>query len=165
MPKLNEAVGVALLFLVIFLTLSLVSYQAQDPSWNTAATIGETQNLTGAVGAHIADLLLQSFGLAAFMVPVLALALAWKWIRSSPIEAQWARILGCLLLMLSLSSTLALAPDWRIFHQSIPIGGMAGALLAGGLVARLNITGAGLLTLACFTMSLYLLTSFSIFHV
>jgi len=160
--KLNEAIGVALLFLVIFLTLSLVSYHGQDPSWNTAAAVGKAQNLTGPIGAHISDFLLQSFGLAAFLIPALLLAMAWKWLRSSPIQAQWARLSGCGLMMLSLSSTLALAPDWHIFQRSIPIGGMAGAIVAGALVGGLNITGAGLMTLACFTMSLYLLTSFSV---
>ena len=45
--RLNEATGFVLLSLGLFLWLSLVSYQAQDPSWNTSAGSARPLNLTG----------------------------------------------------------------------------------------------------------------------
>src|SRR6266436_6942422 len=83
--RLNEAIGVAFLSLGLFLWLSLVSYQSQDPSSNTSAGSAHPLNLTGYVGSYLADLLLQSFGLAAFAFPILFLLLAWKWLRSDKI--------------------------------------------------------------------------------
>src|ERR1700722_19808761 len=46
--RLNEATGVVLLSLGLFLWLSLLSYQTQDPSWNTATTSSTRRvHLTG----------------------------------------------------------------------------------------------------------------------
>ena len=57
--RLNEATGLVLFFLGCFLWLSLLSYQAQDPSWNTAASSARPLNLTGYAGSYVADVLLQ----------------------------------------------------------------------------------------------------------
>src|SRR5580704_16500155 len=66
---LMAAAGVAVL-------VALASYQAGDPSLNTA-TAGHARNLAGPPGAIVADLLLQGFGIAGAL-PGLAL-LAWSW--------------------------------------------------------------------------------------
>ena len=49
---------------------------------------GAHSNLIGPVGAHVADLFLQSFGLAAFLFSVLIFALGWKWIRSEAVQPR-----------------------------------------------------------------------------
>jgi len=164
-PRLNEVCGVVLLFSVVSLTLSLISYHPRDASWNTAASAAQVNNLLGSAGAHVADLMWQSLGASVFFAPLLLTALAWKWIRSAPVPAPWVRIFGCLLLTLSASSMLGLARDFRFFDNSIPLGGMIGLLLADLLVAGLNVTGAVLLATACIVVSLYLISSFSVFLV
>ena len=58
---LNEVTGLLLLSVGLFLWLSLVSYQAQDPSWNTSAGSARRLNLIGYVGSYLVDLLLQTF--------------------------------------------------------------------------------------------------------
>ena len=63
------AAGLALL-------LALLSYNALDPSLDTAA-IRRVANLVGAPGAIVADLLIQAFGIVAIL-PALTL-LAWAW--------------------------------------------------------------------------------------
>ena len=79
--RLNEAVAVVCLFAGLFLLIGLVSYHPFDPSWNTVNGGAKPLNLTGPVGAHLADILLQVFGLTAFAIPALILMLGWKWIR------------------------------------------------------------------------------------
>src|SRR5690606_16987415 len=54
------------------LVLSFLSYNPADPSWNTAAP-GEAGNWMGGFGAVLADLGLQSFGLAAWPAALLML--------------------------------------------------------------------------------------------
>src|ERR1700688_3522160 len=93
-PRLNEAVAVVFLFAGLFVLLSLVSYHPFDPSWNTAIGPTKPGNLTGRVGAIIADFLLQALGLAAYTVPLLILLLGWKWVQSSTIETPWVKTLG-----------------------------------------------------------------------
>jgi DNA segregation ATPase FtsK/SpoIIIE, S-DNA-T family len=80
-PRLNEITGFLLLSLGLVLLLSLVSYHAQDPSWDTAAAV-RPHNLVGYPGAWLADFFYQSFGAAAFLFPLLLFLLAWRWIRS-----------------------------------------------------------------------------------
>ncbi len=148
-------------FAGVFIALSLVSYFPQDPSWNTAAGAARAHNLTGVAGAHVADLLFQLFGLTAFGIPALIWALAWKWIRSRPIEAGWVRLGGSTVLVLSVSTGASLATSWRPWHGAFASGGVIGTLLADSLVSSLNPMGTLLLTGVCFILSLYLLSKFS----
>ncbi len=45
--RLNEAVGILLLLLGLAVSLSLLSYSAADPSWNTATGTTHVHNLLG----------------------------------------------------------------------------------------------------------------------
>jgi S-DNA-T family DNA segregation ATPase FtsK/SpoIIIE len=74
--RLNEAVAFVFLFSGLFFVLSLVSYHADDPSWNVVSSAAHARNLMGIVGAHVSDLCLQSLGLAAFAIPLLLWLLA-----------------------------------------------------------------------------------------
>jgi len=159
--RLNEAAAFVYTFAGVFLALSLVSYFPQDPSWNTAAGTVRAHNLTGSVGAHVADLLFQLFGLTAFGLPILVWALAWKWIRSRPIEAGWVRLGGSILLLLSVSTGACLSTSWRPWHGAFASGGVLGTLLADSLITSLNPIGTALVTGICFILSLYLLSTFS----
>ncbi len=158
--RLNEAVGVVLLALSLLLWLCLLTYQHPDPSWNTAGGTA-ARNLIGPAGALTADLALQAFGLAAFSFPVLLLLLAWKWVRSSPLEAPAARVAGAALFTLSLAALVSLVPDWRVFGGAIPAGGLAGVLLAGWLVGLLNVAGSVIVAATALVISVYLFSSFS----
>jgi S-DNA-T family DNA segregation ATPase FtsK/SpoIIIE len=159
--RLNEVTGVVLLFAALVLWLSLLSYQAQDESWNTAGASVRAHNLIGPVGAHIADIGLQVFGLAAFLFPVLLAILAWKWLRSEPVESPGVRVVGSALLLSSAASLVSLIPDWRVYSGAIPAGGLAGMLLAGWLESLMNVTGAALSAGLCLIVSLYLISTFS----
>jgi S-DNA-T family DNA segregation ATPase FtsK/SpoIIIE len=158
---LNEATGFVLLFIGLFLWLSVVSYQAQDPSWNTSAGSTRALNLTGPVGSYTADLLLQTFGLASFAFPVLALLLAWKWLRSEPVEAPVAKIIGTVLFLLSAGAVLSLGPDWRIFGGTIRPGGVLGLVVEDYLIGALNFTGSILLEITVLIVSIYLISTFT----
>src|ERR1700688_3413537 len=112
-PRLNEAAAVGLLIAGLFVFLSLASYHPFDPSLNTASMAAKPVNLTGRLGAFLADALLQAFGLGAFAVPALILALGWKWIRSAAIEAPWVKVCGAILLTEASCAALGLKPDWK----------------------------------------------------
>jgi len=80
--RFNEVTGFLLLSMGLVILLSLVSYHTQDPSWNTAAG-SRPLNLAGYPGAWLSDVLSATFGAAAFLFPLLAFLLSWKWIRST----------------------------------------------------------------------------------
>ena len=118
--RLNEVTGFLLLSLGLVTLLSLVSYHAQDPSWDTAAA-SRPLNLVGYPGSYLADLLFQAFGAAAFLFPLLTFLLAWKWIRSEDLEAGGAKIFGSLLLTVSLCAGLRFFPG-SLFGGARPAG-------------------------------------------
>jgi len=159
-PRLNEAVAVVFLFAGLFLLISLVSYDPFDPSWNTATAAAKPLNLMGRTGATLADLLLQSFGFAAYAIPVLTLLLGWSWVRSAPIHTPWAKLAGSGLLMGASCAAFGFGANWRPIADSLPAGGVVGGILADTLVAFMNLTGAAMFTGVCWILGLYLVSTF-----
>ena len=158
--RINELIGLLILSLGLVVLLSLASYHVQDPSLNTAAA-ARPRNLIGYPGAWFADLLLQGFGIGAFIFPIFLFGLAWKWVRSDAVEAGAVKLCGTLLLVLSLTAAVSLAPRLTLFNGAIPLGGLAGMLLAHYLVHVLNSTGAILLTVTTLIVSVYLVSTFT----
>jgi hypothetical protein len=159
--RFNEVTGVVLLSAAVLLWLSLLSYQVQDASWNTANGLTRPHNLIGPLGAHLADFGLQAFGLAAFILPVLLIVLAWKWVRSETLEAPGVKFFGAALFVFSTAVLVSLIPGWRLYSGTVPAGGLAGTLLAGALESAMNVTGAAVLAATCLIASLYLVSTFS----
>jgi len=100
--RLNEAGGLVFLFAGIFLILCLTSYHPQDPSWNSATGAAHAQNLIGLAGSYTADLCFQLLGLSAVSLPVLLWMLAWRWLRSDAIPAATVKVIGAVVLFLSI---------------------------------------------------------------
>ena len=153
--RLNEAVGLLLLLLGLAVSLSLVSYSPGDPSWDTATAATHTHNLLGLFGAKWADLLLQIFGISVFLLPIHIWALGWKWVRSSPIESPWFRVLGSLALWFCVSTACGLIPRPWLIAGAIHPSGIAGLVLADFLLARFDVAGAAIITVAAGIVALY----------
>jgi DNA segregation ATPase FtsK/SpoIIIE, S-DNA-T family len=159
--RLNEATALVFLFAGLFLTLSLVSYYPQDPSWNAVSGAARPRNLTGFAGSYISDFCFQMLGFAAFALPVLLWMLAWKWIRSTPIDAASVKLAGCAMLLLSICTAISIAGDWRPFASAFPAGGVIGILLADYSKRLLNPTGTVIVTATGLIVSIYLISTFS----
>jgi DNA segregation ATPase FtsK/SpoIIIE, S-DNA-T family len=161
--RLNEVTGFLFLAAGILFLLSMASFQPRDPSWDTAAGLtARTTNLIGPAGAQIADIFLQSFGLAAFLFPLLIFALGWKWIRSEPVEAPGIKLFGSVLMVSSACGAAALLPDWRLFDHTITLGGAAGFLIADSLKHSLNLAGTAVVLLTTLVIATYLVSTFTL---
>src|SRR5882762_6430125 len=158
--RLNEIVAIALVALGLLLFLCLFSYSPNDPSWNAAGEAG-THNWIGAVGANVAAGLFQGIGLAAYLLPFLFLAAAWRRIRSRRINAPVSRLAGLIVLVLSSAALLSLANIKPFFDASFNAGGLVGAVIARTLVGGLNTIGATILLVAIAAAGLLLATNFS----
>src|SRR5437763_6739039 len=101
--RLNELLGFLLCVSALLLFLALASYSPLDPSLNSASVLTGSRvarNWIGIVGAFGADLLLQFFGVGAFLLPIFAVAMGFRWFRSLKVVSPTAKTLGgiCLLL-------------------------------------------------------------------
>lgn len=159
--RLNEVTGVVYLVGAVVLSMSLYSFRLTDPSWNTAAAEMRAQNLIGKAGSYASDLLFQSFGLAAWLLPIAILAVALKWVLSKPINLPWVKLIGFSILMPGACVACMLIPGLDPFDGALPPGGMVGVLLADALIDFVNPAGARLLTATGLFVSLYLVSSFS----
>jgi S-DNA-T family DNA segregation ATPase FtsK/SpoIIIE len=156
----NEIVAIALFALSALLTLCLVSYNPNDPSWVAAGASG-ARNWTGRVGANVAAALYQSFGLAAALLPLLLVAAAWRRFRTRRIHAPLSRVIGLAAITLAVASLLALFVTEPLFDRSFNAGGFVGVLAAESLKGVLNTVGAAVLLWAVAAVGLLLATNFS----
>jgi S-DNA-T family DNA segregation ATPase FtsK/SpoIIIE len=158
----NEIIAISLLAVGLLLLLCLVSatFYPNDPSWNSAGQT-ETHNWAGAIGANVAALLFQSIGLAAYLVPALLLAAAWRRFKTRSFRAPLSRLLGLVILTLAAAALLSIANIQPIFDGSVQPGGLVGTIISRGLASGLNTVGATVLLIAIAATGLLLATNFS----
>ncbi len=157
----KDALAILFLTLGIFLTVALISFSQMDPSlssWRSGAA--PVRNWGGAVGAILADLLLQLFGIGAVAFPALCLALAYWTFRGDGISGRWSRAAGGMLGVCSLLGILSFfAGHIRVFDSDIFLPGVVGHLLGVNFFGKLLNKAGGLIALsAVLLFSLMLLT-------
>ena len=121
--RLAEALGAAFAVLALALAVALATYNSHDPSLNTASTSAPA-NLLGRPGAIAADVLVQTMGLAAWLLGPLALAWAWRLTSHTGLGRVWLRIVAAPVALIA--AALALATADR--------GGIIGSLLHTDIV-------------------------------
>jgi S-DNA-T family DNA segregation ATPase FtsK/SpoIIIE len=151
--RLAELLALVLVLAALVGIAALASYDPADPSWSTA-TARETRNLAGPWGAHLADVLLQGAGLAAWLP--LACLMSWAWrLAIHRGLAPFALRLACLLAAMPLAAaSLALLPIPMEGPAHAGPAGVAGPLVAeavlGFLRQILGPVGAGIAHLVLF---------------
>jgi len=162
--RLNELVGFLLCISALLLFLALASYSPLDPSLNSASVLTGSRaarNLIGMVGAVISDLLLQGFGIGAFLLPVFSAMLGVRWFRSRKIAAPVAKVLGAIWMLIFVPALLALLPSHLRWMNAIPVEGLFGRIVGDFLIHYFNLAGAYIVCASVLAVALYLSTAFS----
>ena len=160
--RLSELCGFLLSVAGLLMLLALVSFQPDDPSLNTIAASGVVpQNWIGPTGAYLADGLFQAFGWVAFMFPLSFLVVGIRQLLIRPFDFPRTKAVGLVLLGGSLAALLELFPYTPAIKGIIHGSGLAGYLLAAGLVHIVNRLGATIVVVTAFLSSLFLITRFS----
>ncbi len=160
----NEIAGIILIGIGLVVLIALLSYTSNDPSWNTTGKNQPAHNLIGPVGANIADMLFQMFGLAALLVPfTFGLAGLWQW-QDDRTQLHKPKILGIILMIISLTGALTMIGSDR--PDDYYLGGFVGRWLLYadkiGLSYLLGPMGAIVALLIAFISGLVIATDFSI---
>jgi DNA segregation ATPase FtsK/SpoIIIE, S-DNA-T family len=162
-PRLGEIVGILLLAAGLLVALCLAFFHPDDPSLNSAGR-SETNNLIGPAGAYVSDLILQPFGLAGYLLPLLLFFAAWRRFSRLPLRAPLVRVAGLLVMLLAASALLALAGLPRLFDGRVEAGGFVGLFVAEGLAGVIGRVGALVVLSALGSVGLLLATNFSFAH-
>ena len=162
--RLDEVVGIALLFVAALALMSLLSYDHHDASWfhRPAAPTGH-ENWMGRTGTVVGEALLQCFGVASFLLPVLLTAVGWNRLRGRNPLTSVGKVAGHLLVLLAVA---ALA---HLLYGTIQYGGetfgaggnLVGAGLAATFTSLLGRAGAVLLASALLAAGIVVATHFS----
>ncbi|MEP6995353.1 MAG: DNA translocase FtsK 4TM domain-containing protein, partial [Acidobacteriota bacterium] len=162
----SEAIGVLLLLAGVMAVLSLLSYNPQDPnvfSWTAGGDAASPTNWIGGFGASLASALYALFGIAAWGLAGLLLALGWRrfWGRALPHPGSKAA--GIVLLVFSLPMLISLSLGRRhLYGEDTETGGIIGRALSDAFRSRLGTTGAVLLSLTLVLLAVPLATQVSL---
>jgi S-DNA-T family DNA segregation ATPase FtsK/SpoIIIE len=162
--RLNELVGFLLFVSALLLFLALASYSPLDPSFNSASVLTGSRaarNWIGVVGALISDLVLQGFGIGAFLLPIFSAVLGVRWFRSRRVASPIAKVLGGVWLIIFVPALLALLPGHLRWMNAIPMEGLFGRMVGDFLIHYFNLAGAYIVCASVLAVALYLSTAFS----
>lgn len=160
----KELAGVVLAAFTLLLVLSLFSFNPDDPSFNNQFSEPQrATNMAGSVGAYLADLFFQAFGIVAFLWPIAFALLAWKLFVLPELNLnQPAKIASWIILLVSGSSLLSLGiGKMRILGASLDAGGALGRNCARLSDHYLNLIGSLILFILLFIIGIMILTRLS----
>jgi S-DNA-T family DNA segregation ATPase FtsK/SpoIIIE len=134
--------GIIYLGAGVFIALSLLSFNPNDPSFNSIGVKLKVMNYCGYVGSFMADGLYQLFGLSAWLIAVALFRFAFVTFKGEAISLKDFRLIWASLLIITLSSlTSVYAPETKIFQQQIYLGGIVGVGISSVLIKVLNLAG------------------------
>lgn len=162
----HEVMSIILLGTAFFILIALLTYHPTDPSWLTRSSDplrDVARNACGRVGAQVAALLLECFGLGAFLAPF-----AFGFLASSVHRREGgARIVGTLggMTIAVMSFAVFLTLQWKYWPYAgslLLTGGAFGAWCADALLMQFNFTGASIVSFLLFLVALAVSTPLSV---
>ncbi len=130
----RRGLGLGLAALFIFTALSLASFNAGDPTLNNAT--GKTaENLMGAAGAGVADLLLQTLGLAAIAATMPLATWGWRLLTSKGLPRYWIRLISLPLAASAWAAAGAVFTADPAWPMESGYGGFLGQIILDGFDA------------------------------
>ncbi len=133
--RLAEIAGFALVVAGALLAAAMATYAPSDPSLSNANDL-RPQNLLGLPGAIAADLMLQTLGIAAALLPVSLAAWGWRLMRARNLPLWWLRIAllpACVLLAAMALSTWGTPAGWQ-HPLDLGLGGVVGRLFLAAML-------------------------------
>ncbi|MDC9701509.1 MAG: DNA translocase FtsK [Alphaproteobacteria bacterium] len=125
--RLKELVGLGLLATGAALTVSLLSWSPQDPSFNHG-TFKPPENMLGSHGAVIADMCFQTFGLASLLLILPLMWWGWCSILHHPPVYPQRRVLAGLAATAAAAGFFATVFTPDIWPLTVGLGGAIGDL-------------------------------------
>jgi len=159
--RAREGGGVLLLGVGFLLALALATYQSADPNFNHA-TQRPAQNWLGLPGAYLSDVLMQTLGLAAWILVLLLASWGFRVASNRGLPRWWLNVALVPLVTLLFAAFAAALPlpaswdlrtglggilgDWLMYRQLVPAAVQLGLPISALVPGALSLCAA----LACF---------------
>jgi S-DNA-T family DNA segregation ATPase FtsK/SpoIIIE len=156
--------------IAIYLLLSLVTYNSDDPGWFHSTSPDRVANAGGLVGAWLASLLLGVFGYFAYLFPPLTAYAGWLTYRGLPLRDTPDVMRRQILIGIGFVLTVVAGDGIASLHfgatggvspTDTGPGGILGNMLRDGLVTPFSFVGTTLFLLAIFMTGVTLATGLS----
>ena len=164
---IRESSWIAMLAVVLFLLVILLTYSKSDPGWSHSLRVSGIRNAGGVIGAHLSDLLLYLFGVSAYWWVAFFSAFAvWGFRRIETTRESDRRsyvIVGIGFLVLLAASCGIEYLRLHSLKAALPLapGGVIGAMVGGGSAQLLGFTGGTLVLFLMFAAGINLFTGVS----
>jgi len=151
----------------LFLLLALIGYDPRDPGWSHLAYQPEVKNFTGTAGAWLADGMVSAFGVGAYLLPVLVLWPAWRYLRQVRVGVMetlpflMLRSLGAVLFLLGLCTLSSIHLSNDSLHYPFTVGGLLGEAISDWAVSWFSVAGSSILFWTLMLLGLTLFLEFS----
>ena len=161
---LRESIIIALFSFALILLISLITYNSDDPGFNTTGTNREMANYVGLVGAYFSSFTIAFVGLASYCFPILFFVYGFNLMGNKNQDKSYQPLIliKFVAFMFVLLSTCGLAS----IHLAIPwmpeeSGGIVGSIIASFLLKGLGMIGTTLLLSAIWLASIPIFIGFS----
>lgn len=138
----QDVVIIGLLGFGVFLALSLISYNPQDPSFNSIGQGLKASNYCGIAGSFLADIFYQLLGLSAWVFIASLLRMAYSCFHGEPLNLRNIRFVWAFLLIANVAALLSVyLPNVKMFQGQIFLGGLLGLGVAQALMRAFAFVG------------------------
>ncbi len=162
----KEIISLFLIFLILFTSLSLLSYHPDDPSVHNATDISRVHNRFGLIGSYFSGMLIGFFGVGAFWTPLLLILVSICFWRKRSKQTIALTVIGGIILVITTGGLfgLRLAPahELVIWGRSLSASGIAGILIQLFLEKYTNTTGALIILIIAWLIGFIMATGFSL---
>ena len=125
---LRRLVGICTSIFAIYYALTLITFDVNDPSFNTFSSEGNIKNFGGIYGARIADLSYQVLGLSSFVMVIFIFSIGLQMINVRGVQHFLTKIIIIPICILSFSLIFAMMPKPSGWDFS-SLGGVNGSFL------------------------------------
>jgi DNA segregation ATPase FtsK/SpoIIIE, S-DNA-T family len=160
----HSVYAMVILTIAIFILVSIASFSPNDPPFANYPVNSSVQNYCGKIGAEISGYLISCIGATSYVFTLLIGALGFFLFIGKKVEILWVRILGGVLLIVSIAPILGLFSSvvTGIFRLPSKASGIIGMIAAARLTEYLGIPGTCMLLSLGFLISIMLISNISL---
>lgn len=160
----HSVYAMVILTIAVFILISIASFSPNDPPFANYPVNKSVQNYCGKIGAGVSGYLISGIGATSYVFALLIGALGFLLFLRKKVEILWVKILGGILLIVSIAPLLGIFSIvvTGVFRLPPETSGIIGMIAAARLTEYLGIPGTCILLSLGFLISMMLISNVSL---